>query len=72
MSLLHSPYIKKYRYAVTNWACYEICLSSLMIFYYSFLQVEGKGNGVKTVIVNMSDIAKSLNRPATCKWLVFC
>ncbi|ESO00648.1 hypothetical protein HELRODRAFT_185763 [Helobdella robusta] len=28
-------------------------------------KVEGKGNGIKTVIVNMSDIAKSLSRPAT-------
>lgn len=26
-------------------------------------KVEGKGNGIKTVIVNMVDIAKSLNRP---------
>uniref|UniRef100_T1IQQ0 Eukaryotic translation initiation factor 5 n=1 Tax=Strigamia maritima TaxID=126957 RepID=T1IQQ0_STRMM len=28
-------------------------------------KVEGKGNGIKTVIVNMVDIAKSLQRPAT-------
>eukprot|EP00794_Sanderia_malayensis_P020012 gene20012-21973_t len=26
-------------------------------------KVEGKGNGIKTVVVNMVDIAKSLNRP---------
>jgi len=33
-------------------------------------KVEGKGNGVKTVIVNMSEIARSLGRPATyaCKF----
>ncbi|KAJ3297729.1 hypothetical protein HK104_000207 [Borealophlyctis nickersoniae] len=28
-------------------------------------KVEGKGNGIKTVIPNMSEIAKSLSRPAT-------
>ena len=31
-------------------------------------KVEGKGNGVKTVIPNMVDIARSLGRPPTCKW----
>jgi len=28
-------------------------------------KVEGKGNGIKTVIVNMTDVAKSLGRPPT-------
>jgi translation initiation factor 5 len=28
-------------------------------------KIEGKGNGIKTVIPNMSDIAKSLHRPPT-------
>ena len=31
-------------------------------------KVEGKGNGVKTVIPNMVDIARALGRPPTCKW----
>ena len=31
-------------------------------------QVEGKGNGIKTVIVNMPDIAKAISRPPTCKF----
>ena len=30
-------------------------------------KVEGKGNGIKTVIVNMVDIAKALTRPPACK-----
>jgi hypothetical protein len=30
--------------------------------------VEGKGNGIKTVIVNMPEIAKALSRPPTCKY----
>ncbi|CAL8298236.1 unnamed protein product [Arctogadus glacialis] len=28
-------------------------------------KVEGKGNGIKTVVVNMVDVAKALNRPPT-------
>lgn len=28
-------------------------------------KVEGKGNGIKTVLVNMSEVAKALNRPPT-------
>uniref|UniRef100_A0A8R1Y0Z8 Eukaryotic translation initiation factor 5 n=1 Tax=Onchocerca volvulus TaxID=6282 RepID=A0A8R1Y0Z8_ONCVO len=31
----------------------------------NILQVEGKGNGIKTVIANMTDIAKALERPPT-------
>lgn len=31
-------------------------------------KVEGKGNGIKTVIPNMGDIARALGRPPTCKW----
>ena len=30
-------------------------------------KVEGKGNGVKTVIPNMVDIARALGRPPTCE-----
>ncbi len=33
-------------------------------------KVEGKGNGIKTVIVNMVEIAKALNRPPMCKCLL--
>lgn len=29
-------------------------------------KVEGKGNGIKTVIANMTEIAKALSRPPTC------
>lgn len=30
-------------------------------------KVEGKGNGIKTVIPNMGDVARALGRPPTCK-----
>lgn len=29
-------------------------------------KVEGKGNGIKTVIENMADIAKAMDRPPEC------
>ena len=35
-------------------------------------KVEGKGNGIKTVIVNMTEIAKALGRPPTCKLNSYC
>lgn len=34
-------------------------------------KVEGKGNGIKTVIPNMGDIARALGRPPTCKFSSF-
>lgn len=40
---------------------------SVFVCFY-LVQVEGKGNGIKTVIVNMVDVAKALNRPPTCKY----
>lgn len=29
-------------------------------------KIEGRGNGIKTVVPNMSDIARALSRPPTC------
>ena len=33
--------------------------------------MEGKGNGIKTVVVNMVEIAKSLSRPPSCEITLF-
>ena len=30
-------------------------------------KIEGKGNGIKTVIVNLTSVANSLDRPPACK-----
>ena len=29
-------------------------------------KIEGKGNGIKTVLPNVSDVARALSRPPTC------
>lgn len=29
-------------------------------------KIEGKGNGIKTVVPNMTDISRALSRPPTC------
>ena len=34
------------------------------------IKIEGKGNGIKTVIPNMSDIARALSRPPTCAYML--
>lgn len=34
-------------------------------------KVEGKGNGIKTVIVNLSSVASSLSRPPSCEPAIF-
>jgi translation initiation factor 5 len=35
-------------------------------------KIEGKGNGIKTVIVNLSSVSQSLSRPPSCKpWIQF-
>lgn len=31
------------------------------------LKIEGKGNGIKTNIVNMKEVAEALERPPDCK-----
>jgi translation initiation factor 5 len=34
---------------------------------HASLQIEGRGNGIKTNVVNNVDIAKSLERPPECE-----
>ena len=34
-------------------------------------KIEGKGNGIKTVIANLSSVAHSLSRPPSCKLVIF-
>lgn len=31
-------------------------------------KIEGKGNGIKTVVVNLNNVAQSLGRPPACKY----
>lgn len=52
---------------MTNFGCWWSVFCVLFL-----IQVEGKGNGIKTVIVNMVDVAKALNRPPTCKLHMPC
>lgn len=35
------------------------------------LQIEGRGNGIKTNVVNNAEIAKALERPPDCEPLLF-
>ena len=37
-------------------------------------KIEGNGNGIKTIIVNMTGIARSLGRSPICKFvfIIFC
>lgn len=35
------------------------------------LKVEGRGNGIKTKIVNLNEVATALRIPPACKMLIF-
>lgn len=38
-----------------------------MSLWINVLQIEGRGNGIKTNVVNCVDIAKALERPPDCE-----
>jgi hypothetical protein len=39
---------------------------------HAAMQIEGRGNGIKTNVVNNVDIAKALERPPECELLWLC
>ena len=55
-----------YRYKMPRLIAKVRCATSFAYMPLLQLQVEGKGNGIKTVIPNMTEIAKALNRPPNC------
>ncbi|KAA3672846.1 translation initiation factor 5 [Paragonimus westermani] len=54
--------IERLKIPFTGTKCRSLALRYVILLSHSSFQVEGKGNGIKTVIVNVSDIAKALNR----------
>ena len=45
-----------------------IIFTSLVLL---FPQIEGRGNGIKTNVVNNVDIAKALERPPECEFRLY-
>ena len=56
---------------------YFILLYQAIYSFYRYkmpsllLKIEGKGNGIKTNIVNLSEVAKALRVPTNCIYLLF-
>lgn len=56
-----------YRYKMPPLVAKVDKLNLDFVLYKFIFKVEGKGNGIKTVIVNAEAIGKALERPPTCK-----
>lgn len=50
-----------------DWRPTAARLESLLVSFGACFQVEGRGNGIKTCVVNNVEIAKALERPPECK-----
>ena len=59
-----------YRYKMPPLVAKVMSYHGEVISYMLCTQVEGKGNGIKTVIVNAEAVGKALERPPTCKDIV--
>ena len=54
--------------SIKSWSCVTSRASSRPFqCYVLLLQIEGRGNGIKTNVVNNVEIAKALERPPDCE-----
>ena len=61
---------RRRRLAATGGCSDEHLRLTCLPAFRTVLQIEGRGNGIKTNVVNNADIAKALDRPADCERLL--